>query len=121
MNKAIMQKTILFFILMCACTCVGCHVQQSEVGEEEIGHTEIFQNTKTDQEEPDATDADQEESDDTDTEQAEESSENPASKDPKNAKLLCLESGDMETLPGISGGRWCCRWRGDTMGKDRIV
>ncbi|MBD5487841.1 MAG: hypothetical protein HDR13_03475 [Lachnospiraceae bacterium] len=79
-------------------------MQQSEVGEEEIGHTEIFQNTKTDQEEPDATDSNQEESDVADTEQAAESSENPARKDPKNAKLLCLESGDMETLLGISFG-----------------
>ena len=53
-------------------------MQQSEVGEEEIGHTEIFQNTKTDQEEPDATDSNQEESDVADTKPAAESSENPA-------------------------------------------
>ena len=102
MNRAIIRKTILPFILICICT--GCHEQQPKVGEDEIDHTETVQNAMTEQEVPDATDAGQEESDVTDTEQAAESSENPARKDPKNAKLLCLESGDMETLLGISFG-----------------
>ena len=102
MNRAIFQKAILPFILICICT--GGHEQDAEVQKDTATHAATVQETKTDQEEPDAADAGQEESDDTDTEQAEESSENPARKDPKNAKLLCLESGDMETLLGISFG-----------------
>lgn len=104
MSKAIIQKTILLFILICACTCMGCHVQQPEAGEEETDHAGIVQDAMTEPEEPDAADAEQEGTVATDVEQAEEPSENPARKDPKNAKLLCLQNGDMETLLGISFG-----------------
>lgn len=102
MNKAIIQKTILLLILIW--TCVGCRAKQTEVGEEEINHTGIVQDAMTEQEAPDAADAEQEEADVADVEQAAEPLENPARRDPKNAKLLCLESGDMKTLLGISFG-----------------
>lgn len=77
---------------------MGCHAQQPEAGEEETDYTGIVQDAMTEPEEPDAADAEQEETDATDAEQAEDPSENSARRDPKNAKLLCLESGDMETL-----------------------
>lgn len=73
---------------------MGCHAQQPEIGEEETGSAGIVRETITDQEE----------SDNTDAEQAAQLSENPARRDPENAKLLCLQSGDMETLLGISFG-----------------
>lgn len=46
----------------------------------------------------------QEETDAADAKQAADLDENPARRDPKNAKLLCLQNGDMETLLGLSFG-----------------
>lgn len=104
MNKVIMQKTILFLILICVCTCMGCYARQSETGEDEIGHIGMVEEAITDQEEPNDVEEERKESDVTGAEQETEFLENPARNDPKNAKLLCLESGDMETLLGLSFG-----------------
>lgn len=92
MNKATIQKIIVLLTLIFAC--IGCHAQQPEIMEEETGHTGIVQEAATDQEE----------SDNTDAEQAAEVPENPARRDSKNARLLCLESGDIEAVFGISFG-----------------
>ncbi len=103
MNKAVFRKTILFFILICIC--VGCRVQDAEDRKDTATHTATGQETKTEQDEVDVADTDQEM----------EPAVDPALQDPKNAKLLCLQSGDTETLLGISFGdrtdytrfEWC--------------
>ncbi|MDE6845476.1 MAG: hypothetical protein K2J99_06880, partial [Lachnospiraceae bacterium] len=75
-------------------TCTGCNIQQPEAGEEESEYAEIVQKETAEQEETGVTD----------TEQAADPDENPARRDPENAKLLCLQSGDTETLLGLSFG-----------------
>lgn len=96
MNRANILKTILFFILIGTCT--GCREQDTKAWQNADLHVVTVQENTPNQEEPDA------EEEEMAAESAAEPAENPARKDPKNAKLLCLQSGDMETLLGISFG-----------------
>ncbi|MDE6386206.1 MAG: hypothetical protein K2L82_00175 [Lachnospiraceae bacterium] len=92
MNKAFIQKIIVILTLFYTCT--GCRAYDTKMESGTDDYAETTHEIATVLGEDDAADA----------EQAAELFENPARRDPENAKLLCLQSGDMKTLLGISFG-----------------
>ena len=86
MNKAFIQKIIVILTLFYTCT--GCRAYDTKMESGTDDYAETTHEIATVLGEDDAADA----------EQAAELFENPARRDPENAKLLCLQSGDMKTL-----------------------